>query len=89
MEKNERDFLFNQDATTRTANRTAFLQDLFDYCIVGRGLCPPRYPDLRPPDLFLCGFLTERVYSLKSRSLKYLKTKLSCNSGIPVVFEIQ
>jgi hypothetical protein len=74
MEKNERDFLFHQDATARTANTTtAFLQDLFDDCIVGRGLCPPRYPDLRPPDLFLWGFLTERVYSLNARSLKDLQ----------------
>jgi hypothetical protein len=46
---------------------------IFDMCsssIVGRGLWPPRSPDLTLPDFFLWGFLKERVYSNNPRSME-------------------
>jgi hypothetical protein len=70
----ERDCWFKHDgATADTANATALLQEFFDKRIVGRGLWPPRSPDLTPPDFFLLGFLKERVYSNNPGSLEELK----------------
>jgi hypothetical protein len=50
-----------------------FTARVFDKCIVGRGLWPPRSPDLTPPDFNLWLFLRERVHSNDPRSLKELK----------------
>jgi hypothetical protein len=47
------------------------LQEFFGERIVGRGLWPPRSPNL--PRRFLFGFLKERVYSNNPRSLEEQK----------------
>ena len=58
--KNARDCWRQQDGkTAHTAKTTAFLQDFLRSRIVGRGLWPPRSPDLTPPDFFLWRFLKE------------------------------
>jgi hypothetical protein len=75
LEENERNWWFQRDgATAYAANTTtALLQEFFGESIVGRGLWPPRSPDFTPPDFFMWGFLKERVYSNKPRSLEELK----------------
>jgi hypothetical protein len=66
--------LHNVDITTaHTANTTALLQGFFSERIVGRGLWPPRSPDLTARDCFLRGFIKERVYSNNPQSLEELK----------------
>jgi hypothetical protein len=68
LEENEWDSWFQQDGvTTPTAKTTkAFLQHLFNDCIVG----PPQLPDLMPPDFFLEGLIQGRVFSSNPRSLQ-------------------
>ena len=57
-----------------TANTaTAFLHDFFGYRIAGLRLWPPRSPDLTPSDVFLRGFLNQRVCSNNPNSLEVLK----------------
>jgi hypothetical protein len=74
LEDKERDSWFKNDgATAHTANITDLLQEFFGERIVGRGLSPPRSPDLTPPCFFLWGFLKERVYLNNSGSLEELK----------------
>jgi hypothetical protein len=70
-----RDCWFQHDETTaHTADSTTtFLQEIFAKRIVGRGVWPPRSPDLIPIDFFVLVFLKERVYSNNSRSLGELK----------------
>jgi hypothetical protein len=63
--------MFQHEA--HTANTTAKLQRFFGKRIVGRGIWPPRSPDLTPPDFFLWGFLKERVYSNNLPGLEELK----------------
>jgi hypothetical protein len=73
-EENKQNCQFQQDwVTTHIAKTTAFLQDFFGDCIVGRSLWPPQSPDFTTPDFFLWGFLTRRVYSHNLRSLENLK----------------
>jgi hypothetical protein len=52
------------------------LQEFFSECIVGCGLWPLRSPDLTPPDLFLWGFLKERISLDNPRSLEELKNSI-------------
>jgi hypothetical protein len=66
--------LFQYDgAIAHNANTTALLQEFFGENTVGRGLWPPRSPDLTQLDFFLQGFLKENVYWNNPRSLKELK----------------
>ena len=67
---------FQKDgATAHTAKTaTAFMQNFLGDRTVGRGLWPPPSPDRTAPDYCLLGFLTERVYRNKPRSLEGLKS---------------
>jgi hypothetical protein len=73
LKESERDCWFQyHGAMVHTANPTALLQEFFGEPIVGRGLWPPRSPDLTPHRL-LWGFLRERVNSNNPQSLEELK----------------
>jgi hypothetical protein len=63
LEEKEWDNFIQQGGTTNNgAKTTVFWLDFFGCLIVARYLWPPRFPDLRPPDFFLLGFLKERLY---------------------------
>lgn len=62
--------------------KTTFLQGLFGYRTVCRGLWPPRSPDRRPPDFFLCGFLKDRVYCNKPRNMEDRKPNTGRGGGL-------
>ena len=50
--------------------------------------CPPRYPDLTPPDFFLWGYLKGNVYINMPNSLHKLKNIIEEISRItPDIFE--
>jgi hypothetical protein len=49
------------------------MHEFFGKRIVGRGIWPPRYPDITPPDFFMWEFLKERVYSNSPLSLDKVK----------------
>jgi len=55
---------------------------------IGRGgsiAWPPRSPDLTPPDFFLWGYLKDKVYSRKPRTIEELKSSIECEiRGIPL-----
>jgi hypothetical protein len=55
------------------STKPALLQEVFGECIVGRGLRPPRSPDVTSPDFFLSVFLKEIVYSNNPQSWEELK----------------
>ena len=80
---------FQQDgATCHTANATmAFLRQKFNGRLISRRgdvPWPPRSPDLSPCDFFLWGYLKERVYKDKSRTLDDLKEAITTEiSRIP------
>jgi hypothetical protein len=58
--------MMGRQPTLRT--QAALLQEFVGESIVGRGLWPPRSPDITPPDFFLWGFLNGRVHSKNPRS---------------------
>jgi hypothetical protein len=66
---------FQQDgATCHTSN--ACMREIANYFgdrLMSKNLWPPRSPDLTPPDFFLWGLLTSRVYSNKPRTTDALK----------------
>ncbi|CAK9821562.1 hypothetical protein ANTRET_LOCUS270 [Anthophora retusa] len=72
---------FQQDgATAHTARSTMdTLRGIFGERIISRNLAfnwPPRSPDLTAPDFFLWGYLKEKMYANKPRSLDQLKENI-------------
>ena len=72
---------FQQDgATAHTARESIqMLQNIFQDRIISRGCeinWPPRSPDLTSPDFFLWGYLKERVYRNKPRTINDLKRNI-------------
>lgn len=79
--QNRAEMWFQQDgATAHTARATLnLLQQLFGDRIISKGsqfAWPPRSPDLSAPDFFLWGYLKERVYRNKPRSIEELKENI-------------
>ena len=77
-----RNVWFQQDgATCHTSNATmTFLRQKFPGRLISRRgdvSWPPRSPDLSPCDFFLWGYLKERVYTEKPRTLHELKEAIS------------
>lgn len=71
LEEYKRDCWLQQvGETAHTAKTTTFLQGLFGYRTVCRGLWPPRSPDRTPPDFCLGGFLKDRVYRNNPRNME-------------------
>jgi hypothetical protein len=70
---------FQQDgATCHTSNASmALIQSFFDDRIISKNLWPPRSPDLTSPDFFLWGYLKERVYATRPRTLGDLKDNIT------------
>ncbi|CAK1587985.1 unnamed protein product [Parnassius mnemosyne] len=78
---------FHQDrATCHTSNASMeVVQELFPGKVISRRVYtttttniewPPRSPDLFPPDFFLWGFLKNKVYSNKPRTITALKANI-------------
>jgi len=79
--ENHPNLWFQQDgATAHTAGASmALLRDIFGERIISRTSdfnWPPRSPDLTAPDSFLWGYLKERVYVNKPRTILQLKTNI-------------
>jgi AraC-like DNA-binding protein len=53
------------------------LEMYFGERIIGKGLWPPRSPDLTPPDFFLWGFLKDKVYVNNPKTLEELKANIN------------
>lgn len=73
---------FQQDgATAHTANQTLqLLQQRFNDRIISRrtdNIWASHSPDLNPPDFFLWGYVKDRVYVNKPRTVEELKTAVS------------
>jgi hypothetical protein len=70
---------FQQDgATCHTSNASmALIQSFFDDWIISKNLWPPRSPDLTSPDFLLWGYLKERVYTTRPRTLDDLKDNIT------------
>jgi len=70
---------FQQDGVTSHTSHTSMaeIQSCFGDRVISKGLWPPRLPDLRPPDYFLCGYLKRRVYRNKSRTTDALKANIT------------
>ena len=78
---NTQEMWFQQDgATSHTARETMnLLRTVFGNRIVsrfGNVNWPSRSPDLTPPDLFLWGYLKDRVYANKPQGLQQLKDNI-------------
>lgn len=76
-----RNLWFQQDgATAHTARRTiAVLRELFPGRLISRSGdidWPARSPDLNPCDFFLWGYLKDRVYRHRPRSIEQLKQRI-------------
>ncbi|VEN59429.1 unnamed protein product [Callosobruchus maculatus] len=79
--ENMPEMCFQQDgATAHTARATmALLREIFGHRIISRNSdipYPARSPDLTAPDFFLWGYLKERVYANKPRTLDQLKQNI-------------
>jgi hypothetical protein len=71
-------WLQQDNAPAHTSRFTLRQLDMyFGDRIIGKGLWPPRSPDLSPPDFFLWGFLKDRVYANKPNTLEQLKANIS------------
>ena len=60
-------------------NWIAFLRQQFPGRLISRFgdvEWPPRSPDLSPPDYFLWGYLKDRVYANRPRTIEELKTNI-------------
>jgi len=55
----------------------AEIQYFFGHRLISKGLWSPRSPDVTPPDLFLWGYLKERVYQNKPRTTDALKANIT------------
>jgi hypothetical protein len=80
-ERRRRNQWFQQDgATPHTAKQTLeWLKQRFHGKIISLKTdkpWPPHSPDLSPPDFFLWGYLKDRVYSTKPRSIAELKRNI-------------
>jgi hypothetical protein len=53
------------------------LHKFFGERIISKGLCPPRSPDLSPPDFFLWSFLKDSVYRNEPRTMENLKRSIT------------
>jgi hypothetical protein len=73
--------LHRDGATATLRTQLLFCKSSFCERIVGRGIWPPRSPDLTPPDFFLSWFLKERVHSNNPRSLEKLKRGIEQECG--------
>ena len=71
--------LFHQVwVTAHTAKgTTALLQDFIGDCIVGRGIWPPRSPQLRPPEFLPWTFLKKESTAITQEMSRKLNIKLS------------
>ena len=72
---------FQQDgASPHSAHITIdWLKDNFKKRVVSKNFSiewSPHSPDLSPPDFYLWGYLKDRVYQEKPRTLSQLKTKI-------------
>jgi hypothetical protein len=79
--ENRPEMWFQQDgATAHTARATMdLLRQLFGELIISRNSqinWPPRSPDLSAPDYFLWGYLKERMYVNKPRTLEQLRAEI-------------
>lgn len=73
---------FQQDgATPHTAKQTLkWLEDRFHGRVISLKTnqpWPPHSPDLNPPDFFLWGYLKDRVYTSKPRTIEELKSNIT------------
>jgi hypothetical protein len=71
--------VFQQDsATVHTAHfRLEALREVSGDCVISRGLCPPRSPDLTPCDLHLWKSLKDKVYKRNPHTLEELRNNIS------------
>ncbi|CAK9826872.1 hypothetical protein ANTRET_LOCUS4642 [Anthophora retusa] len=80
IDDNEEMWFQQNGATAHTVRSTMdTLRGIFDERIISRNSAfnwPPRSPDLTAPDFFLWGYLKEKVYANKSRSLDQLKENI-------------
>jgi hypothetical protein len=68
-------WLEKDGASSHTANST--MEMLFFYGrIISKNLCPPRSPDLTPPDYFLWGYLEQVVYSYRPQTTEDINKTL-------------
>lgn len=54
-----------------------FLHEFFGERINSKGLWPPCSSNLSPPDLFLCGYLKEKIYKNRPQNLDELKRNIT------------
>jgi hypothetical protein len=75
---------FQQDgATCHTSNESmALINSFFMDRVVSKNLWPPRSPDLTPADYFLWGYLKERVYKNKPRTIQDLRANITTEINI-------
>lgn len=71
-------WLQHDGATSHYAHSTSdFINEFFGDRVIGQGLWPPRSPDLTAADFFLWGYLKEKSYSNKPRTLEQLKFNIA------------
>jgi len=70
---------FQQDEATSPTSHASMAEIHSFFCdrFVSKGLRPPRSPDLTTPDYFLWGYLKERVYRNKPRTIDALKANIT------------
>ncbi|GBL93010.1 hypothetical protein AVEN_54646-1 [Araneus ventricosus] len=56
------------------------IRDTFQQQVIGYGGCvewPPRSPDLNPLDIFLWGYIKQRVYAIHPPTLQELRNRIT------------
>ena len=73
-----RSYYFQQNGAPRPRAKPvqAWLEQEFGNKFVKKDMWPPRLPDLNPCDIFLWGYLKDKVYAKKLESIEQLKEKI-------------
>ena len=71
-------YYFQQDGALGHRAKTvqSWLEKQFGGKFVKKDMWPPRWPDLNPCDIFLWGYLKDRVYAKRLESIDQLKEKI-------------